>query len=246
MALTVTIGDKVIDLQQPFDISIPIRRGPTVNAFHVPDPQFETLQAGDFVGDVAQGGSCNVENITLNAHGNGTHTECVGHISKEPNYLKDALYRHHFLAQVVTVPVTRTDSGDQVTAEALKPHLEECRPGVQALVIRTTPNTLDKTRRIHSGTKPPFLAADGAKRVVEKGIQHLLIDQPSVDHEDDPHLPAHHAFFGYPEETAFERTITELIYVPDELKDGLYLLNIQTLAIESDASPSRPVLYAIH
>ena len=38
---------------------------------------------GDWVGDVKQGGSVNFRNISFNPHGNGTHTECVGHISKE-------------------------------------------------------------------------------------------------------------------------------------------------------------------
>ena len=59
-----------IDLSQPIDISIPLRRAENVNAFHLPDPSFETVVAGDFIGSVEQGGSCNVENLHLNAHGN--------------------------------------------------------------------------------------------------------------------------------------------------------------------------------
>ena len=42
-----------------------------------------------------------------------------------------------------------------------------------------------------------------------------------------------------------ECTITELIYVPNEIKDGLYLLQIQIASLEIDASPSKPVLYEI-
>jgi hypothetical protein len=33
-------------------------------------------------------------------------------------------------------------------------------------------------------------------------------------------------------------------FVSDEVKDGTYLLNLQ-IALENDASPSKPVLYAI-
>ena len=40
-------------------------------------------------------------------------------------------------------------------------------------------------------------------------------------------------------------TITELIYVPDDIPDGLYLLNLQIASFEIDVSPSKPVLYQI-
>jgi hypothetical protein len=43
-----------------------------------------------------------------------------------------------------------------------------------------------------------------------------------------------------------DKTITELIFVPNEVKDGPYLLNLQTAAFENDATPSRPVIYPIH
>jgi hypothetical protein len=36
-----------------------------------------------------------------------------------------------------------------------------------------------------------------------------------------------------------------MIYVPGEIRDGLYLLNIQTLAIDLDVSPSRIVIYKL-
>jgi hypothetical protein len=38
-------------------------------------------------------------------------------------------------------------------------------------------------------------------------------------------------------------TITELAYIPDELRDGWYFLSLQSPAIAGDAVPSRPVLY---
>ena len=42
-----------------------------------------------------------------------------------------------------------------------------------------------------------------------------------------------------------KRTITELIGIPDKVKDGKYLLNISLANIENDASPSRPIIYEI-
>ena len=38
-------------------------------------------------------------------------------------------------------------------------------------------------------------------------------------------------------------TITELIRVPVELPDGLYYLNLMIAPLQSDTSPSKPVLY---
>ncbi len=38
------------------------------------------------------------------------------------------------------------------------------------------------------------------------------------------------------------RTITELCHVPSTVKDGVYGLNLQMIAMEVDAVPSRPVL----
>lgn len=246
MSLNVSLNQFEVDLHQPIDIGIPLRRGATVNAFYLPDPQFTTVKAEGFVGDVNEGGTCNVENLQINPHGNGTHTECVGHISSDPHYLKNALSHYHFLAAVGSVPVTETQDGaQQVTASSLQPHLDHCSPEVSAFVIRTIPNTPDKPWKIYSGTQPPFLAPEAAELLVNRGIQHVLIDLPSLDHEDDPYLKAHHAFFAYPENPALHRTITEMVYVPDAIEDGPYLLNLQVLAIESDASPSHPVLYRL-
>jgi hypothetical protein len=38
-------------------------------------------------------------------------------------------------------------------------------------------------------------------------------------------------------------TITELIYVPNAVEDGRYLLNLQIAPFAADASPSRPLLF---
>jgi hypothetical protein len=82
--------------------------------------------------------------------------------------------------------------------------------------------------------------------LIEKGVDHLLLDLPSVDRESDGgELVFHHAFWEVPSKPNFKRTITELIFVDNKIEDGLYLLNIQMAPFENDASPSRPVLYEI-
>jgi hypothetical protein len=36
-----------------------------------------------------------------------------------------------------------------------------------------------------------------------------------------------------------------MIFVPNEVADGIYLLNLQIASFENDASPSKPILYSI-
>jgi hypothetical protein len=67
-----------------------------------------------------------------------------------------------------------------VTKEALESALEGKSP--QAIVIRTLPNDTDKLSRKYSHTDPPFWL-NGLLCFFESGIQHLLIDLPSVDKE---------------------------------------------------------------
>ena len=91
------------------------------------------------------------------------------------------------------------------------------------------------------------LWAEAVAVAAAAGVKHWLCDVPSVDREDDGgHLLAHHAWWHYPEAPRTDATITELIFVPDEAADGLYLLNLQVAPIESDAAPSRPLIFPLH
>jgi len=73
-----------------------------------------------------------------------------------------------------------------------------------------------------------------------------LVDLPSVDREQDSGaLAFHHAFWEVPKATNMKRTITEFIYVPNNILDGLFILELQMSSFRNDACPSRPVLYSI-
>ena len=106
-----------------------------------------------------------------------------------------------------------------------------------------------KKRTHYSGFNPPYMAADAMEYIVSCGVEHLLIDLPSVDREEDGgKLLAHKAFWKYPETKQDRRekcTLSELIYVDNGIKDGFYLLNIQIASFEIDVSPSKPVLYEL-
>ena len=91
------------DLKEGINISIGVGGKKEVSAYGIPRSKIETFEAGGFIGDVNKGGSCNVKNIFFNPHGNGTHTECVGHVAPAQNCLNDLLSDFHFSAQLVTV-----------------------------------------------------------------------------------------------------------------------------------------------
>jgi len=41
------------------------------------------------------------------------------------------------------------------------------------------------------------------------------------------------------------KTITEMIFVPNKIKDGNYLLQLQVINFSGDAAPSRPIIYPL-
>ncbi|MBL0339710.1 MAG: cyclase family protein [Bacteroidetes bacterium] len=234
-----------LNLSQPIDISIPLRSGEeNVNAWYCSPVKIEPVVMGDWVGDVNQGGSVNFRNVFLNPHGNGTHTECVGHISKENYSLNQHLKLFMFIAQVISVTPEKINDDLVITKKQLETLLTFDH--LEAIVIRTLPNKKEKNNHHYSNTNPPYLHHEAAGWLAEMGVQHLLLDLPSVDREqDEGKLLAHHAFWKYPFATRLDCTITELIFVDEKIKDGWYLLNLQITSLENDASPSKPVLYSL-
>lgn len=234
------------DLSQAIDLSIVLREGlDNVNCFWAPPVEYTPVVAGDFIGSTAQGGPVNFFNVRINPHGNGTHTECVGHIARERYVLHECLTEFHFFAKLVSVYPRPTETGDRVIfrdqIEALLLENE-----AEALILRTLPNDEFKNKRQYSGTNPPYLHPEAARYLVASGVRHLLLDLPSVDREEDGgQLLAHRAFWQYPEAVRRDCTITELIFVPSTVKDGYYLLNLQTATLDLDASPSKPVLFPL-
>lgn len=234
-----------VNFKNGIDISIPFRSSKdATSAWYVDPISIEPVRGDGFIGSVAEGGSVNFRDITLNPHGNGTHTECVGHIAPECHSVNMHLKQWFFNALLITIEPEEINGDFVITkrqiVEAVKPHKPE------ALVLRTIPNSEEKLHHQYSNTNPAYLEAGAAEWMADNDIMHLLLDLPSVDKEvDGGALAAHRAFWTYPENPRFEATITELIYVPSHVKDGQYFLNLQVAPIENDASPSRPVLYNV-
>lgn len=246
-----------IDLSKPIDLSIKLRfSGPQPAAFGLPRAQAEPFTADEFVGDVQQGGSINCHNVALNPHGNGTHTECVGHISHERIHIADILQDTLIPAQLLTVKTERladtgetydakSDADDRVITRASLKAMTAAWPS-DALILRTLPNLESKREKVYTGQNPPYLTAQAMAFIRQHGVKHLLVDVPSVDREeDDGKLPNHHTFWEVPAgsnrilNVPSPNTITEMIYVPNDLRDGHGMITIQIPDFALDAAPSR-------
>lgn len=246
-----TINNFQIDLSKPIDISIPLSntdKNPI--AWYIEKPEIEPVKFGDWVGKVSEGSSTNFNNIFFNPHGHGTHTECLGHITREFYSINQCLKLFFFTAELISIEPTSINDDLVITKHQIEKALKGKNP--EAIVIRTLPNLQTKKSTNYSKTNPPYLAEEAATYIREIGIQHLLIDLPSVDREEDEgKLLAHKAFWNVKDvnnlnaDARLNCTITEMIFVEDEIQDGSYFLNLQIASFENDASPSKPILYKI-
>ncbi|MFN2300574.1 MAG: cyclase family protein [Gammaproteobacteria bacterium] len=248
-----------------YDLSIPLDfSGPQPVHFGAPRASAEPMRAGSFTGSTARGGSCECATLTLTPHCNGTHTETARHITGHGPAPFEALDQLSYVAQLITVtPVERTETSDKtvpasqahdllITAEMVERALEvdSAPPDVSALVVRTLPNDLGKRTADWSKRDAPFFTQDAMRVVVQRRIMHLLFDGPSLDRtHDEGRLLAHRVFFGLPpaghgtpNTTRSGATVTEMVFAPDTIDDGFYLLSLQVPAFISDAAPSRVLL----
>ncbi|MEM6685223.1 MAG: cyclase family protein [Bacteroidota bacterium] len=234
-----------IDLAKPLDISIPLRASEdNVNAWYVAAPKIEPVRFDNWVGSVAEGGDVNFNNIYFNPHAHGTHTECVGHITKEVHSINQQLQQFFFYAELITVALEKKGDDFVISKKQLQSIIGNKKR--EAIIIRTLPNFKEKRNKQYSHSNPPYLEEDAAIYLRDKGIEHLLIDLPSVDKEkDEGKLLAHNAFWNTAGTIRMQATITEFIYVANSIEDGAYYVNIQIAPFENDATPSKPVLYKI-
>jgi len=256
------------DFTKPLSIAIPLDfGGQQPSCFDAPAATARPFQSGAFVGDTRAGGSCNCELLTLAPHCNGTHTECMGHVTDERIAVADCLRGGMAFALLVSLePLAAAGAGEDsdpapaeddllVTAAALQAAAaRHFGPDPRAMVIRTLPAGAGRPMQSYRGPAPaPFLSRQAAAWLVDRGIDHLVLDLPSADRGDDGgRLAAHRIFFGLPagsrraaEARRPQASITELAWIPAGIPDGYYLLDLQIPAFRTDAAPSRPLLYPV-
>ena len=261
-----------LDLARPVSLAIDLNF--SLNQprhFGAPAATTRPFAVPGFSGSVAQGASCNCHTLTLIPHCNGTHTECVGHLTREPMDAHRVVPLGITPALLVSLePTHARTSGEStkpipqstdllITRQALESRWAETTAASgapfqpRALVIRTLPNPATKQHQDYSNQTPPYLSREAAEFLVKRGIEHLVVDLPSIDRaHDEGRLTAHRIFFGLsPGDTTLAHatranaTVTELAYIPDTLTDGPYFLELQVPALGGDAVPSRPLLYSI-
>lgn len=260
----------VSDTKDAISIAITLKfEGPQPNHFGTDAATRDSLRLGEFVGDTKLGGSCNVDVLKLVPHCNGTHTETVSHIVHEPIEIGDAAIDWGCLAALVSLPTRAADQTNETYRPALnstdsvitRTDLQRAMQTfanvrAEALIIRTLPNDVDKRTRQYANARvpgPAFFTAEAMEYIDSLDCQHLLVDIPSVDRMyDEGLLTNHHIFWRVREgshsrvpETRCDRTITEMIFVPDHVEDGLCLLNLQVPAFALDAAPSRPLIIPV-
>ena len=263
-----------IDSDKPIVIAIPLNfNDAQPNAFDVEKATSKPYETKNLIGDTRRGGSCNFEQITFIPHCNGTHTESIGHITNERISVHDCLKDAFIFSTLVTVEPEKVD--ETVETYAVKLNENDClitrkaienalqnlenpkfkiqNPKSDGLIVRTLPNDKGKKTRRYMKQFPPFFSTEAIKFITEKGVKHLLVDVPSIDRTfDEGKLSNHRIFwnvkpdgFELNEKSLINNTITEMIFVPDVVEDGAYLLNLQIAAFLSDASPSRPILFKV-
>lgn len=225
-------------------IAIPLRSGhANPRAWNVENPLFDPVKSGDFIGSVREGAPVNFFNVRFNPHGNGTHSESVGHISIDPWPVYKAIGSGYSLARLISLQPKQKEGDSYISRDQIEEiSLAHCT----ALIIRTLPNSHSKKTRDYSGKNPTFIHPDGMQLIADAGIRHLLIDTPSVDKENDGgKLSAHKIFWNFPDNPRKDASITEMVFIDDSYPDGLYLLQIQIPCFELDAAPSRPFIFPL-
>jgi arylformamidase len=256
-----------INTREAIDISIPlIFNGEQPNIYDVEKASSRAYESKQFIGDTRRGGSCNFEEYNFIAHCNGTHTECVGHITDERISIFETLKETFIPSALITVSTVRApETGDNysphklkedrlITKTSIENAVSKLKPVfIDGLIVRTLPNDESKKTQRYAKNLPPYFSIDAMKVIKDLNVKHLLADIPSVDRAfDEGRLTVHHIFWDVRQgshevdkENHSLNTITEMIYVPDSVKDGNYLLNLQIAPFVSDASPSRPVIYEV-
>jgi kynurenine formamidase len=121
------------------------------------------------------------------------------------------------------------------------------------LIVRTRANDERKLTRQYLDPVPPYFTTEAMEYIAQREVRHLVVDVPSIDRMFDAGRLSNHRIFWNVRQGSFETntasrpecTITELAYVPNIVEDGPYLINLQIAPFESDASPSRPLLFRL-
>ncbi len=252
-----------LDLNNQYDISIPVNFNDTQPNFYGSEiAKMKPFKSKKVTWSVLDGASCNVPEITMNIHCNGTHTECVGHLLSNYKSIGSILNDILVPSLLITVKSSKIENSKEkyhkdnikdelfITSQTIKKEILNSRcDEFSGLIIRTQPNTKLKLNSCYPEKKYPFLSNDAVKFLNEIGLEHLFIDTPSIDRYDDDGILGNHRIFWSKNDNlnselnfSSNKTITEFCYISNKIKDGFYFVNLQLPNFKLDAAPSRPIL----
>ncbi len=222
--------------------------------FGAPPASSEPFRVDGFEGDVARGASCNCRRVVLVPHCNGTHTESASHLTLAQRALHEILPLAPMSALLLCVEAVQAAASDEDSLPAPHPGDRLITRAAVLAAWKDHEPVRPEALLLHTGTAwddpaPPFVSRQLMQALVERGIQHLVTDLPSVDRlADEGRLSAHRQFFGLPAGSTDlaaasrpQATITELAHFPATLAPGPCALQIQVPAWSGDAVPSRPL-----
>lgn len=279
VSITINLANEKyqVNITEPISLAIPVEfiaanekeSNQQPNHFFANFACATPMIAGDFIGDTSQGGSCNVNELIINPHCNGTHTETIAHIcdlnhslSKTIADITPAPLMPSVLVSVT--PKQLIDTNDSYTPELVEGDEIITRTALensiaafsdeqlQCLIVRTLPNQKEKCSQVYSqNNQPAFFSREAILYLNERGVEHLILDIPSLDRlHDDGLLTCHHLFWKVEEgrhqaneNSLVNKTITEMAFINNRISDGFYFINLQVPAFINDAAPSNPVIY---
>lgn len=221
--------------------------------FGAPPASSQPFRIEGFEGDVVLGASCNCRSITLIPHCHGTHTESVSHLTVQ----QLPLHRFVPLAPIPALLLSVAAQGVPADEDS-DPHPQPADQLITRAALNRAwariPSHSPRALLLRTGAdpaapNPPYLTRQLMQELVARGIEHLVVDLPSVDRtQDQGRLTAHRIFFGLPPHSTDRNlaarpgcTITELAQFPAKLSDGACALQLQLPALSGDAVPSRPL-----
>ncbi len=235
-----------------------------IKMYDVPAASSIPYQSGVWIGATQHGGSCNFNTISITPHCNGTHTECIGHIVNEHITLSNVLINPFFKSLLISISFyihnhniqekyfPSLEKDDKLLLKynlekSISPYLPQItQHDVEGIIIRTLPNNPDKKHRDYNIEPAPFFSNDAIQYLCQLGFKHLIVDVPSLDKAyDEGFLSNHHIFWNQPlknytlEPSAYpNKTITELVFIHDNIPDGIYETFIGFPNWQEDAVPS--------
>lgn len=229
----IRLGDRRYNLSNVIRVSRPIYTQDTIQtpqAFYLPTFQYKPVEIGDFVGDLAQGGSCNVRTVSFTPH-NLTHLEVSSHVLEGGNKLTD-LSPSDLQGEVYLIDLSKEDFDDvYIQPKHIQAQINQLPKDAQLVGIKTKYSLMTPNFEF-SGTDPLCLHPDTTSYLRQElpELRALILDLPSVDREDDGGLLAAHKNFF----TLAKNYVVELAYF-DTLKEGYYYCVLTPYPVELDA-----------